>query len=60
MMKTRQDNDVIDHIGMVYVFMILNFHDQSHQMLTLMKTKQDNYVIDCIDAVYVENETQLP
>ena len=32
MIKTRQDNDMIDHIGAVYVFMILNYYDQLDQV----------------------------
>ena len=39
MMKTKQDNDVIDRTGVIYTFMILNYRDQSDWVLTLMKTR---------------------
>lgn len=59
MIKTREDNDMTSHIGVVYVFMILNCRDRSYQVLTLTKIREDNYVTDHIDAVYAENKTQL-
>ena len=37
--KTKQDNDVIDHIGVVYAKTIQNFHNRSDQVSTKMKTR---------------------
>ena len=49
-----------NHIGAVYVFMILNNHDQSDQLPTVTKTRQDNYVINSTDVVYAKKESDMP
>ena len=54
MTQTKQDNDVIDHIGMVYV-------ENKIELSCLIRKKMthDNDVIDRIGVIYVENETTL-
>lgn len=49
---------MIDHIGVVYIFMMLNCHDRSDRVQTLMKTIHDNCVTGRINAVYAKNETK--
>ena len=57
MMKTRQDNNVIDYTGVVYI-------ENKTKLSWPIKTsaicdKQDNDVIDCIGLVYVKTEFEL-
>ena len=54
MMKTRQDNDVINRIGLLYIERELNYHKRSNA-----KTGQDNDVIDMTSAVFTEFRTKL-
>ena len=51
-MKTKQDNNVIDHIGAIYNENNTNLHDWSNREQSIMKTRQDNDMIDCIGVVY--------
>ena len=46
MMKTRQDNDMIDYTGAFYAEKVLNFHDRSNWVQSTTNTRQDNDVTD--------------
>ena len=50
MMKIKQDNDMVDRIGVIYVFILLNYHAQSDRVPIM--TNHTN-------AVYIENKTKL-
>ena len=39
MMKTRKENDVIDHIGAFYAKKVLNFRDRLDRVQSMMKTR---------------------
>ena len=52
-MKTRQDKDVIDCIGLVYA----KFSRPIGSGAVYEETRQDNDVIDCTSVLYVENKT---
>ena len=53
-MKTRQGNNIIDRIGLLYIERELNYHKRSNA-----KTGQDNDVIDMTSAVFTEFRTKL-
>lgn len=53
-MKTKQDNDVTDCIGVVYLKTKLGYCDQSDWVRFVMKTTQDNSMTDRIGLVYVK------
>ena len=57
--KTRQDNDVTDRIGLVYVENNIEFSEPIIQGAICDETKQDNDVIDHIGLVYNQNGTEL-
>lgn len=59
MMKTRHDNDLIDHIGAVYAENYTKLSRLIRSGAVYTKTRQNNYVIDIISVVYVEKEFEL-
>ena len=63
---TKQNNDVIDHIGVFYAkneneytLKINKELSWSNWVQSVMKARQDNNVIDCIGLVDVKTETEL-
>ena len=58
-MKTRQNNDLIDRRGVVYIENELSFRDQSDYVRSMIKTKQDNDMSNHTSAIYTEKETEL-
>ena len=59
MMKTTQDNNVIDCIGTVYMQQTkLNYHDWLDWVQSMMKITQDNNVINRTGVVYSENDIE--
>ena len=42
MMKTRQDNDVINRIGLLYIERELNYHKRSNRVQSNATIGQDN------------------
>ena len=58
MIKTRQDNDVINCIVWSTPKLKLNCWDLSNRVRSMMKTRQDNNVIDRTGAIYIEKETK--
>lgn len=59
MMKTKQDNDVIDHTGVVYAKSKLNYHDLSAKMRSITKSRQDNDMIHHGGVISTEYDTKL-
>ena len=59
MIKTKQDNNVTNRIGLVYEKPKLNYQDLSDRVQSVMKTRQDNNITDCTSVVNTENETKL-
>ena len=57
--KTKQNNDVTDCIGVVYVETETKLSDLSNQVQYVTKTRHDNDMVDCIGAVFIENNTEL-
>lgn len=57
--KTRQENDMTDHMTSLYFKKKLNYHDRSDRVRIVMMSKQHNKVNDHRGAVYDENETRL-
>ena len=58
-MKTKHDNDLIDHIGAVYTKNYIELSRLIGPAAVYTKTRQNNYAIDMISAVYVEKEFEL-
>ena len=58
-MKTRQDNDVIDHIGLVYIKIETELSRPIELGAVCDETRQDSDVTDLIGTVYAENNTGL-
>lgn len=58
MMKTKQDYDMIDRIGMVYSKNETELSWLIRQVRLLMKTKEVNNVTNCISAIYAENDIE--
>lgn len=58
MTNIRQENNVTNCTSVVYIFMMLNYHDQLDQVSTLKKTRHDSCVTDHINVVYAKNETE--
>lgn len=59
MKKTRQDNDLIDHIGVVYVEKYTKLLRPTRPDVAYTKIRHDNDVTNHIDVVYVGKETKL-
>ena len=57
--KIRQDNDVINHISLVYIKLKLNCRNLSNLVWYVMKTRVDNEVTDRTGEVYSENDNEL-
>ena len=57
--KIRQDNDVINHISLVYIKLKLNCRNLSDLVWYVMKTRVDNEVTDRTGEVYSENDNEL-
>ena len=58
--KTRQDNDVIHHIGLVYTEInIEQLGPLFKRVRSMIKTRENSNITDCIGGVYVKNETEL-
>ena len=57
-LKTRQDNNVNDRIGLVYTEIETSL-DLSDRVWFMIKIRQDNDVIERIDAVYIKNKTLI-
>ena len=58
-MKTSEDNDVTDHIGLVYTKNDTKLSGPIGLSVVCDETRQDNDVTDCTGAVYAKNETEL-
>ena len=54
-LKTRQDNNVNDRIGLVYTEIETSL-DLSDRVWFVIKIRQDNDVIERIDAFYIKNK----
>lgn len=59
MTKTRQDNNIIDRISLVYSDIEIEHRDLSDWVRFVMNTKQDNDLTDHTSTVYTANETKL-
>lgn len=60
MIKTRKDNNVTDHIGMVYVETKIELSGLIWAGGFVMKTKKNNDVINRISVVYTKkNDSEL-
>ena len=59
-MKTRQDIDLIDRVGVFYAKNDTELLWSIRLGGDWMKTRYENYVTDCIDAIHIKNETKLP
>lgn len=57
MTKTRQDNNVIDHIGLAYVENNIKLSGLIKSGTVYDETKQDNDVTNLPRVVYIENKT---
>ena len=58
-MKTRQDNDMIDHIILIYIENDTKHSGPIGPGVVYDETKQDNDVIDLLRTIYIENEIEL-
>ena len=59
-MKTRQDNDMTNHIGAVYTKNEIEWLLQINQLgAVVMKTRQDNDVTEQTGSIYAENNIKL-
>lgn len=58
-MKTRQDNDVIDFIGLVYTEIEIKLSRPIWPGVVYNKTRQDNNVVDRTSVLYTKNDTKL-
>ena len=58
-MKIRQDNGMIDYIGLSMLKSKLNCLELFDQVQFVMKTRQDNDVNDWTSASYTVNDTEL-
>lgn len=58
-MKTRHDNNMIDHIDVIYVKNEIELLWPIDLGKVCEKTTQDNNVTDHTSAVYIENETKF-
>lgn len=59
MMKTRHNNNMTDHISMIYIKMKMSYHDRFDLETSVMKTRQTNNVIERTSVVYNENDIEL-
>lgn len=57
MTKTRQDNNVIDHIGLAYVENNIELSRPIKSGAVYDETRQDNDVTNLPRVVYIENKT---
>ena len=57
MMKTKQDNDMIDHIGLVYIKNNIELSGLIILGTVYEESKEDNDVTNCASAIYTEKET---
>ena len=58
-MTTRQNNDITDPIGAIYVEKKLSYHDRLNWVWSITKTRQDNDMINSTSATYIGNEAKL-
>lgn len=59
MIKTRHNNDVVDHIDIVYAKTKTEiYRDLFDQEWFIMKTRQDNDVTHHISAIYAKNNNE--
>ena len=58
-MKTKQDNNVSNCIGQVYVEIEIGMN-LSNWVWSRIKIRQDNDMIDHTNAIYAKNKTKLP
>ena len=58
-MKTKQDNNVTDCKGVIFVEYDTKLSRPIGNMWSMMKTRQDDDMINCTSLLYVENETEL-
>ena len=58
-MKIRQDNGMIDYIGLSMLKSKLNCLELFDQVQFVMKTRQDNDVTDWTSVSYTVNDTEL-
>ena len=59
MMKSKQDNDLIDRTGTTYIENYTQLLGLSDPMQFMTKSRQDNDVNDLIVVVYIEKKTEL-
>ena len=57
MTKTRQDNNVIDHIGLTYVENNIELSGPIKSGAVYDETRQDNDVTNLPRVVFIENKT---
>ena len=58
-MKIRQNNDVIDCIGVVYVENKTELCEQSDWVWYVIKTSKDNDITSCTGLVYAKIKSKL-
>lgn len=59
MTKTSKNNDVTDHIGVVYTENYIELSGSTKPSTVYTKTRQDNNLTDLIDTVYAKKEIEL-
>ena len=58
-MKTRQENNLIDHIGTVYAENYIELPGPIESGAIYTKTRQNNDVIDLIGVIYIRKKIEL-
>lgn len=58
-MKTRQGNDMIDHIGLVYIENDTELSRPIRLGVVYEESREDDNFINCASAIYIENETTM-
>lgn len=59
MTKTSKNNDVTDHIGVVYTENYIELSRSTKPSMVYTKTRQDNNLTDLIDTDYAKKEIEL-
>ena len=55
-MKTKQDNDMTNHMVQTMLKTKLSYYDRLDKVRSMKKTKQDNDVTNHISLVYTKND----
>ena len=58
-MKTRQDNDAIDHIGVIYAKIKTELSYPIEQDAVYHKNREDNDVANCIGVIFAKYDFEL-